>query len=74
MATVTIAGATGTAQIEVAEGATVVDVLLEAADVLGLTSLVIEVLAPIVNGEDAELDTPVAADDTVSAAPQVANG
>ena len=73
-ATVKIAGAAGTVKINVDSLSTVGDVLVEAAQTLGIDKEVAERLSPVVNGESAALDDHVPDDAVVTAAPQVANG
>ena len=74
---VKIAGTTGTLEVEVQDGFTVKDVLVEAATRLGLENPVetVERLAPIVDSQPAQLADPVAPEARrVAAAPQVVNG
>ena len=75
MATVTIAGVSGSTTVDVtAEDTTVKDVLAAAADKLGFKDVDLGTLAPVVNGEDADENTIVKDEDDVSAAPAVENG
>lgn len=71
---VTIAGTNGTVKVKLAPGATVSDVLQDALGQLGNDTADLERLAPVVDGEDAELTDQVQPDAHVSAAPNVANG
>jgi hypothetical protein len=74
---VKIAGTTGTLDVEVQDGFTVKDVLIEAAERLGLTNPVetVERLTPIVGSKPAQLSDPVAPEARrVAAAPNGVNG
>lgn len=74
---VKIAGTTGTLDVEVQDGFTVKDVLVEAANRLGLENPVetVERLTPIVDSKPAQLSDPVApAARRVAASPNAVNG
>lgn len=77
MAQVTIAGTSGSLDVDVREGYTVKDVLIEAAKRLGLENPVgaVEHLSPVVDSQRAKLDDPVAPDaQRVTGAPAARNG
>ena len=75
MASVTIAGVSGQTSVEIGpEGLAAGEVLKAAAESLGFTSVDLDTLAPVVNGEDVSSDAIVQNDDVVAAAPAVENG
>ena len=74
---VTIAGASGSLDVEVQDGFTVKDVLVEAAAKLGLENPVatVEHLAPVVDSKPAKLNDAIEPTARrLSAAPAVTNG
>jgi hypothetical protein len=74
---VTIAGTSGSIAVDVADGSTVREVLLEAAATLGLElgNGGVERLSPVVDSKPARLDDVVAPEAMrVTAAPAVRNG
>jgi hypothetical protein len=76
-AQVKIAGNKGTVNVEVADGATVREVLIEAAQTLGLSNPTetVDRLAPVVDSAPSELDAPLPSTaQRVTAAPAVRNG
>lgn len=73
----TIAGAAGSVRIDVAEGYTLRDVLIQAAQKIGLDNPVEAAgrLSPVLDSQPAELDDVVPAGaQRVTGAPAVANG
>lgn len=75
--TVSIMGSNGV-QVDIsnasAQPMTTLDVLVAAAQVLGLSQFSTDEVGVVRNGQPAQLDTPVQPEDLVSAAPRVSNG
>lgn len=71
---VTFTGVTGRGEVDPNEGATAGSVATAAAAELEMTDFDLDQYALVVNGEDADADTPVADGDIVTVAGDVGNG